>query len=67
MDNVTALKALYTALGGSSDLSAANTSVEVLNAISTLLSGEGGATLNPDAIANNHSGDRLQRTRHCYS
>jgi hypothetical protein len=52
MDNVTALKALYTALGGSSDLSAANTSVEVLNAISTLLSGEGGATLNPDAIAN---------------
>lgn len=52
MDNVTALKALYTALGGTADLTAADTSVEVLNAISTLLGGEGGATLNPVAIAN---------------
>lgn len=52
MDNVTALKALYTALGGAADLTAADTSVEVLNAISTLFSGESGATLNPVAIAN---------------
>lgn len=53
MDNVSALKALYAALGGTaSDVADATTIVEVLNAIAVLLGGEGGATLNPDAIAN---------------
>lgn len=53
MDNVSALKALYTALGGSAaDVANAATIVEVLNAIAVLLGGTGGATLNPDAIAN---------------
>lgn len=53
MDNVSALKALYAALGGTpSDVASANTIVDVLNAIAVLLGGTGGATLNPDAIAN---------------
>ena len=52
MDNVSALKALYAALGGTaSDVANATTIVEVLNAIAVLLGGTGGATLNPDAIA----------------
>lgn len=53
MDNVSALKALYAALGGTAaDVADATTIVEVLNAIAVLLGGTGGATLNPDAIAN---------------
>lgn len=50
--NLEALKALYTALGGEADLSAATTSVDVLNAIAELYEGEGDATLNAEAIAN---------------
>lgn len=53
MDNVSALKALYAALGGTAaDVADATTIVEVLNAIAVLLGGTDGATLNPDAIAN---------------
>ncbi len=53
MDNVSALKALYAALGGTAaDVADATTIVEVLNAIAVLLGGTGGATLNPVAIAN---------------
>jgi hypothetical protein len=52
MNNVDALKSLYTALGGSSDTVAnAVTIVEVLNAISTQLGGTATATTNADAIA----------------
>lgn len=53
MKNVEALKALYTALGGTaSDVADANTIVEVLNAIAAKYDGESNATINPDAIAN---------------
>lgn len=53
MTNVEALKALYTALGGSAaDVANANTIVEVLNAISAKYDGDADATLNADAIAN---------------
>lgn len=53
MTNVDALKALYAALGGSSaDVATANLIVDVLNAISVKLGGEGGATQNADAIEN---------------
>ena len=51
MTNVEALKALYTALGGSADISDLTTIVSVCNAIADLLNGEGNATINPDAIA----------------
>jgi hypothetical protein len=52
MNNVDALKSLYTALGVSSG-TVANpvTIVEVLNAISTHLGGTATATINADAIA----------------
>lgn len=51
--NVEALKGLYTALGGSAeDVAAADTTVEVLNAISAKYEGESDAALNPDAISN---------------
>lgn len=50
MDIVTALKNLYTALGGdSATVLAANTNLEVLNGISALFSGEAG-TDNASAI-----------------
>lgn len=53
MNNVEALKALYTALGGSADdVAGASTIVEVLNAIAGLLSGTTTATQNAEAIAN---------------
>lgn len=53
MNNVEALKALYTALGGSSDnVVNATTIVDVLNEISKLFSGEYDATQNAEAIAN---------------
>lgn len=53
MTNVEALKALYTALGGTaSDVANANTIVEVLNAIAAKYDGGSDATINPDAIAN---------------
>lgn len=53
MTNVEALKALYTALGGTaSDVVDASTIVEVLNAIAAKYEGEDDATLNPEAIAN---------------
>lgn len=53
MTNVEALKALYTALGGTaSDVADASTIVEVLNAIAAKYEGEDDATLNPEAIAN---------------
>lgn len=54
MTNVDALKALYTALGGTADDVADNTTiVGVLNAIATLLgSAAAAATTNADAIAN---------------
>ena len=46
MTNVSALKALYTAQGGSADLSNVNDIVGVLNAISGLLGGATNATTN---------------------
>ena len=53
MTNVEALKALYTALGGSAaDVADASTIVQVLNAIAAKYEGEDGATLNAEAIAN---------------
>lgn len=53
MNNVDALKALYTALGGSSDnVTNAVTMVDVLNEISKLLGGDYDATQNAEAIAN---------------
>ncbi|MBP3573211.1 MAG: hypothetical protein J6J71_01220 [Prevotella sp.] len=53
MTNVEALKALYTALGGTaSDVADASTIVEVLNAIAAKYEGEDDAILNPEAIAN---------------
>lgn len=54
MTNVDALKALYTALGGTADDVADKTTiVGVLNAIATLLgSAAAAATTNADAIAN---------------
>lgn len=52
--NVDALKTLYTALGGSADdVAAAVTTVDVLNAIATLLGSDAAAAVtNADAIAN---------------
>ena len=48
---VDALKALYAALGGTAaDVADARTIVDVLNAIAVLFGGQGGATLNPDAV-----------------
>lgn len=53
MTNVEALKALYTALGGSAaDVADASTIVQVLNAIAAKYEGEDDATLNAEAIAN---------------
>ena len=53
MNNVEALKALYTALGGSADnVANAVTIVDVLNEISKLFSGDYDATQNAEAIAN---------------
>lgn len=53
MNNVDALKALYTALGGNSaDVANAVTIVDVLNAIAELLGGTHNAITNPEAIAN---------------
>lgn len=53
MNNVEALKALYTALGGSADnVTNAVTMVDVLNEISKLFSGDYDATQNAEAIAN---------------
>ena len=53
MNNVEALKALYTALGGSADnVVNAVTMVDVLNEISKLFSGDYDATQNAEAIAN---------------
>ena len=53
MNNVEALKALYTALGGSADnVVNAVTIVDVLNEISKLFSGDYDATQNAEAIAN---------------
>ena len=53
MNNVDALKSLYTALGGNSaDVANAVTIVDVLNAIAALFSGDDDATTNPEAIAN---------------
>lgn len=51
MTNVDALKSLYTAIGGSADLSGVNTIVGVLNAIAVKLGGTGGSLTNADAIA----------------
>lgn len=52
MDNVSALKALYTALGGDNDsVLAATTNLEVLNGISSVLGGSAGES-NAEAIAN---------------
>ena len=46
MDNLTALKALYTALGGdSADVLGATMNLDVLNGISTVLSGEAGTDI----------------------
>lgn len=53
MNNVEALKALYTALGGSADnVANAVTIVDVLNEIAKLYSGDYDATQNAEAIAN---------------
>lgn len=53
MDNVTALKTLYTAIGGDADdVANAATIVDVLNAIAAKYDGTATATLNPDAITN---------------
>ena len=53
MNNVEALKSLYTGLGGSADnVANASTIVEVLNEISKLFSGDYDATQNAEAIAN---------------
>lgn len=53
MNNVEALKTLYTALGGeTSTVAGASTVVDVLNEISKLFSGDDDATLNAEAIAN---------------
>lgn len=53
MNNVDALNALYTALGGNSaDVANAVTIVDVLNAIAELLGGTHNAITNPEAIAN---------------
>lgn len=53
MNNVEALKALYTALGGSANnVANAVTMVDVLNEISKLFSGDYDATQNAEAIAN---------------
>lgn len=53
MANVEALKALYTALGGTaSNVANASTIVDVLNAFATMYDGENDAVLNADAIAN---------------
>jgi hypothetical protein len=47
------LKALYAALGGtSSDVAGLSKTVDLLNAISTLLGGTGGALTIPEAISN---------------
>ena len=47
-----ALKALYAALGGtSSDVAGLSKTVDLLNAISTLLGGTGGALDNPEALS----------------
>lgn len=51
MTNVDALKSLYTAIGGSNDLSGVNTIVGILNAIAVKLGGTGGNLTNADAIA----------------
>ena len=50
MTNVDALKALYTALGGSADLTTAVTVAEVLNAIAVLFGGSSDAIQTADAI-----------------
>ena len=47
-----ALKGLYTALGGSSPIADESKTVDVLNAISTKIGGDGGAARVPDAIDN---------------
>lgn len=47
-----ALKGLYTALGGSSPIADESKTVDVLNAISEKIGGDGGATKIPDAIDN---------------
>ena len=53
MNNVEALKALYTGLGGSADnVANAVTIVDVLNEIAKLYSGDYDATQNAEAIAN---------------
>lgn len=53
MNNVEALKALYTGLGGSADnVANAVTIVDVLNEIAKLYSGDDDATQNAEAIAN---------------
>ena len=53
MNNVEALKTLYTALGGeTSTVAGASTVVDVLNEISKLFSGDDDATLNAEAINN---------------
>lgn len=53
MNNVEALKALYTALGGSADTVAnAVTIVDVLNELSKLFSGDYDAVTNAEAIQN---------------
>ena len=53
MNNVEALKALYTALGGTaSNVTNAVTIVDVLNEISKLFGGDYDATQNAEAIAN---------------
>ena len=52
-NNINALQNLYVAFGGNAeDVANCTTSVEVMNAISVLLGGEGGAILNPEAINN---------------
>ena len=51
--NTEALKALYVAAGGdASAVADAVTTVDVLNKIAVLFSGDGDATTNPDAIDN---------------
>ena len=53
MNNVEALKALYTGLGGSAgNVANALTIVDVLNEIAKLYSGDDDATQNAEAIAN---------------
>ncbi|MBO5921718.1 MAG: hypothetical protein J6S92_11085 [Oscillospiraceae bacterium] len=53
MTNVEALKALYTAMGGSaSDVSGCTTIVDVLNKFAAKYDGEDDAVLNADAITN---------------